>query len=308
MNQVPVKRDEVDATVIIPLRNGATTLADQLAALATQDYPGVWELIVSDNGSTDDGPELVHGWIHSSASARVIDSSAVPGVSFARNAAAREARGRILLFCDSDDVVDPNWLSAMMRACESFDLVGGRLEVSSLNRPEMVQARPNPQSTVLPMGGGHLRYAVGANFAMRQEVFQQVNGWDMKFVAGCDDVDFCWRAQYLAYTIGFAPEATIHYRYRSRGRDLWKQYYRFGKMEPLLYREHRSQGMRRRTGRRIVRAWLWFLKPSGQGSTGGARTTAPLRSSRAARLTWISELAYLLGRVCGSIRYHVMYL
>jgi len=41
-------------SVIVPTFNGERWIGDQLAALAEQTYAGVWELIVADNGSTDD--------------------------------------------------------------------------------------------------------------------------------------------------------------------------------------------------------------------------------------------------------------
>lgn len=40
-------------SVIISCRNSASTLGETLASVAGQDYPGWWELIVVDNGSTD---------------------------------------------------------------------------------------------------------------------------------------------------------------------------------------------------------------------------------------------------------------
>src|SRR5206468_3683315 len=40
-------------SVIIPVRNGAATLGSQLRALAAQTYPGLWEIVIADNGSTD---------------------------------------------------------------------------------------------------------------------------------------------------------------------------------------------------------------------------------------------------------------
>jgi GT2 family glycosyltransferase len=300
--------DTPEVSVIIPLRNGADTLAEQLAALSQQDYVDRWELIIADNGSTDAGPDLVSRWTHPTATARVVDASELAGVSYARNAGARAALGRVLVFCDADDIVHPQWLGAMVQGAGQFDLVGGALEVSRLNPPEVEVARPNPQGTALPIGARHLRYAIGANFAVRRRAFDDLGGWNPQFVGGCDDVDFCWRAQYLGYTIGFAQSAVISYRYRTGMQALWRQHYRYGLMEPLLYREHRRAGMPRRTWKQVLVAWRWFLRPSRPGSSGGGRTVGHLWSSRAARLTWTSELALQMGRIRGSLRYRCLYL
>lgn len=297
-----------EASVIIPLRNGVETLGAQLDALRQQHFAGPWELLVVDNGSTDGGPDLVNDWAHPTATARVVDASDVAGVSYARNVGARAAQGRVLAYCDADDIVHPQWLAAMVGAIEQFDLVGGPLEVSRLNPPEVETARPNFQSQSLPLGARHLVFAVGANFAVRKDVVDDLGGWSDQFVGGCDDVDFCWRAQYRGYSIGFAPEGVVSYRYRTTTRAIWRQQYRYGLMEPLLYREHRLSGMPPRGWKRVLVAWRWFLVPSKAGSSGGGRTVDHLWKSHAARLTWTSELALQLGRVRGSIRYRSLYL
>ena len=43
-------------SVVMPAFNEAAHIADQLAALAAQEYLGDWEVLVADNGSTDDTP------------------------------------------------------------------------------------------------------------------------------------------------------------------------------------------------------------------------------------------------------------
>ena len=43
----------VTLSVVLPTRNGATTIGAQVVALARQSWDGNWEVVVSDNGSTD---------------------------------------------------------------------------------------------------------------------------------------------------------------------------------------------------------------------------------------------------------------
>ena len=49
----------IKSSVILCVRNGAETIAAQLRAMAGQDCPREWELVVVDNGSTDDTLEIV---------------------------------------------------------------------------------------------------------------------------------------------------------------------------------------------------------------------------------------------------------
>lgn len=286
-----------EVSVIIPLRNGAGTLGEQLKALAAQDYSGSWELIIADNGSTDDGPLLLEAWSHPSGTARVVDASRTPGVSFARNNGANAACGDLLIFCDSDDIVRPGWLAAMVSAARDFDMVGGALEVVTLNSFDARTARPDTQLSALSVGLGFLPYGIGANFSVTKQAFLEIGGWNEQYRAGGDDIDFCWRGQYAGFRLGFSPDAVISYRYRDGLRPLTRQYYRYGMMEPLLYREHRSKGMPPRSWKQVLWSYWWFVLHIGD-----------LWRSRASRHAWIRTLAYRAGRVRGSLRFRSVYL
>ena len=99
-------------SVVIPVRDGAATIGDQLEALGQQTYQGEWEIVIADNGSTDGTAELAErSWSHPRAALRVVDASSRPGSSFARNRGAIEAAGDFLAFCDADDIVAPGWLT-----------------------------------------------------------------------------------------------------------------------------------------------------------------------------------------------------
>ena len=45
-------------TVIVPVRNGMPWLEQQLGALVAQDCPEAWEVVIADNGSTDESPAV----------------------------------------------------------------------------------------------------------------------------------------------------------------------------------------------------------------------------------------------------------
>jgi glycosyltransferase involved in cell wall biosynthesis len=145
-------------SIVLPLFNGAETLGDQLSAIASQDYDGPWELIVADNGSTDEGPAIACGWKERIPGLRIVDASAVRGVSFARNTGARAACGEVIALCDADDVVQPGWLRAMAEASCRYDMVGGRLDETLLNEEWVARVRPFTQDRQLPIGLGYLPY------------------------------------------------------------------------------------------------------------------------------------------------------
>jgi glycosyltransferase involved in cell wall biosynthesis len=118
----------MEVTVVIPAYNSTATLPLQLEALAGQDFAGSWELVIADNGSSDD----LHGCVARCAVElaglpdwRIIDASRLAGASYARTIALLHVRSELVAFCDADDVVCPGWLGALVEGLAEHDLVTG---------------------------------------------------------------------------------------------------------------------------------------------------------------------------------------
>ena len=61
-------------SVVMPVRDAADTIAEQLEALSRQTYAGSWELIISDNGSSDETLKIVESWASRFRQVRVVDA------------------------------------------------------------------------------------------------------------------------------------------------------------------------------------------------------------------------------------------
>jgi glycosyltransferase involved in cell wall biosynthesis len=224
-------------SVVLCVRNGEETLGEQLAALAAQDFSGDWELLVVDNGSTDDTPAVIELGC-AGLPVRVLAEPRV-GLNFARNRAIAAARAEKVVLCDADDAVTPGWLRTMVAALDRFDLVGGALEVDRLNAPSVRTS--SPQSDRLPESM-HRPYAVGANFGLCKRVWAAIGGFDAAFAGGCDETDFCLRAQDAGFTIGFEPAAVVHYRLRAQLGGTASQHYGYGRGEERMNAKRRRLG------------------------------------------------------------------
>src|SRR5262245_46752438 len=229
-----------DASVIIPALNNRSTLPAQLDALAAQRFDRDWEIIVVDNGSADGTAELVverGQTLQHLRLVRELDRGRSTGGA-ARNAGARAARSDRLLFCDADDVVSAAWVDALWSALDDFDLVGGALEYELLNDERQRASRELIQTDALSTPMSHLPYSSTASFAARREVFEALGGFDTSL----SEVDFCWRAQYAGFSLGFAPDALVHYRLRGTARELMAQTRRYALGSEDLYAAHRRLG------------------------------------------------------------------
>lgn len=109
-------------SVVIPSLNDAPMLRRCLAAVAAQSRPAD-EVIVVDNGSTDDTAEVARA-----AGARVVDQP-IRGIFPATAAGFDAARGDLICRLDADSVPYPDWIERVVAAFESSP------ELSALSGP-----------------------------------------------------------------------------------------------------------------------------------------------------------------------------
>ena len=116
-------------TVSICTRNRAATLRNTLASIErARPVDCDWELLVTDNGSSDDTLAVVDSYAGRLPIRWQVEKT--PGVAHARNAAARAAKGEYLVTTDDDTLVDHDWLAAYVNAFRAYpdtDLFGGRI-------------------------------------------------------------------------------------------------------------------------------------------------------------------------------------
>ncbi len=183
----PGEPGELRATVAVCTYNGADRLPRVLAALERQTFPmESWEVVVVDNASTDETVRVVEGWLGRSAcrmSGRVV-TEVNQGLSFARERAAREARGELVCFLDDDNIPSPDWLEvavgAFARRSEA-GVIGGKVEACWEAEPTplaeavaefalaIVDLGPEPRLVEGPGSG-----IVGAGMCVRRELLLRI--------------------------------------------------------------------------------------------------------------------------------------
>lgn len=276
-------------SVVIPVWNGMPWLEHQLQALVDQEYDDQWEVVVADNGSTDQSPAVAAAWSERHGQIRCIDASAVHGAPGARNAGARAARGDLLAFCDSDDVVRPGWLASCAKALGTADVVAGVFDFWTLNG--LPEQPPVPASMLqLPF----LPAGLGANLAVRHAAFDAVGGFSEDLVTG-EDIDLCWRLQTRGYLFAIEEGAVVSKRDRTGFWEVFRQGFAFGRGGTLLYRRHRSAGARRNLAG-AARSWLWLVVHAPRLVEAGSR-----------RNQWARAAGMRTGRLFGSLTERVFF-
>ena len=93
-------------SVIMPTYNAGARIGVAIGSVLTQTHPDI-ELIVIDDGSTDDTVSIARGF----GERLTILQQANAGPNAARNTGLRHASGDVIALCDSDDVLLPNYLA-----------------------------------------------------------------------------------------------------------------------------------------------------------------------------------------------------
>jgi glycosyltransferase involved in cell wall biosynthesis len=282
----------------MPVHGDQPDITEQLASIADQTYDGWWELLIADNGCSPMTLGLIEPWRERIANLRIVAARERPGANYARNRAVDVAEGDLVAICDADDVVEPDWLTALSVVARDAELVGGHVDVAALNTPLVQAWRPSPTADGLPDGGGFLPYVVGCNCALWRDVYLAVGGCDEEVGGGGggDDVDLSWRVQLAGGRIVFAPEAVVHYRLRPDLRSMSRQLMTYGVSSALTYRKYRAFGAPRRDGWITIKHW------------GRLVQRAPrMLVHPDTRGLWLGEVAFHLGRLRGGVRYRVLF-
>ncbi|HEX5136155.1 MAG TPA: glycosyltransferase [Planctomycetota bacterium] len=228
------------ASVIIVTRDRREDLAAALDSVAAEK--GSFEVIVVDDASRDGTPALLASRPHVGAVRR--DTPGGPGV--ARNDGARRARGRALVFLDSDCRVLPGWLEAMLAPLERADVgaVGG---AEALDPLEPLLGRVFHFVLTSPLTTGRIRGGSGGraaryrprsySLAVRRADFERAGGF--RPMHHGEDIDFAARIAALGLDLVHAPDARVHHRRRRTWKGFAAQLHAMGRARAALIRRDR---------------------------------------------------------------------
>lgn len=283
-------------SVIIPCYNAADTLAQQLEALANQEWSKPWEIIVADNGSTDDSMAILEQYRTKLPQMRIVDASQYQGSAYARNKGAAVAQGEAIAFCDADDEVAEGWVAAMGEALSQHDFVACRFDCKKLNESWTARYRSLDLQSEGPIEykyPAYLPHAAGASLGVKRSIHQAVNGFDETLLR-LQDTDYCWRIQLAGTKLHFVPDAVIYYRFRHTVDGLYRQARLWGEYNVFLYKKYRALGMPRLSWWASVKSWLHLVKRMSQVL------------SKEERVAWLWLFGWRVGRLQGCLKYRVL--
>lgn len=218
----------MDISVLICTFNRCQSLSKTLDSVASQQITCSWEVIVIDNNSTDRTREVVESYCRRYPELFRYIFEPQQGLSRARNAGIRAARGEIVVFTDDDVIAEPTWLDNLTAPllADGWGGGGGRVvPPQDLTLPDW-----------LPVGGGidlvgallpifdlgdqpgeMKRPPYGANMAFRKSMFEKhgffrvdLGHCGSKLLSG-EDIDFGKRLMSAGERLRYEPAAIVYH-------------------------------------------------------------------------------------------------
>lgn len=215
--------------VVILNYNGQAQLAQFLPSVLQSTY-GNMTVYVADNGSTDDSLS----WLSATYPAvKTIALEENYGFAEGYNQALREIDEDYLILLNSDVEVTPDWIAPIIELMESDQQIGVcQPKILSYRQPTHFEhaggaggwidrlnypfCRGRILDTVEQDDGQYdsrqeIFWASGAAFFIRQQLFEELDGFAGYFFAHLEEIDLCWRVQRAGYKIVACPRSVVYH-------------------------------------------------------------------------------------------------
>ncbi len=198
-------------SVVCSTKDRAGMLPRLFEALGRQSLPpDRFELVIVDNGSTDDTPAVLRRLAGRAAFRTAVLRREPPGgPARGRNAGWRAARSGIVAFTDDDCAPAPEWLESGLAAFEGRD------------RLAIVQGRTDPEPRQIAELRGlaasqRIEWERGlyetCNLFVRREALEAVGGFAEDIpVPAAEDTELAWKVKGLGWASAFARDAVVYH-------------------------------------------------------------------------------------------------
>lgn len=245
--------ESLTCSVIVPVYNGAAIIIRCLDALADQSLSvEQYEIIVVDDGSTDETANCVHAWKKQNPTVRLgLIQQENAGPAAARNHGAKKANAPLLLFTDGDCAPASNWIEVMCssyrndedgeQSTETQAVIGSKgayLTAQTGLVPLFVQAEYEDRYDRMS-GLSQIDFIDTYSAAYRRDIFLANDGFDAIFTtASVEDQELSFRLASKGYRLVFNPDARVYHIHDENIGEYWRRKYYIGYWKALLTQWH----------------------------------------------------------------------
>jgi succinoglycan biosynthesis protein ExoA len=242
---MPDAKEAPFVSVVMPVRNEATFIANSLNAVLSQNYPSErMEVIVADGMSSDRTPQIVQSFQAEHSGVKLINN---PGkiVPTGLNLAIEQAQGDVVVRVDGHCEIANDYI----RRCvdhllnDEVDAVGGPLD--TIGETPLAGVIASAMSSSFGVGGSAFRTRRNETMltdtvafpAYRRSLIERAGAFDEELVRNQDD-EYNYRLRKMGAKILLASDVHSRYYSRSSLASLWRQYFQYGYWKVRVMQKH----------------------------------------------------------------------
>jgi len=217
-----------DVSIIIPSYNSSDTIKKCIDAVLKSSKAAKREIFVIDDHSTDNTAKILNNYRHGK-SLKILFHKKNMGASYTRNHGARIAKGKFLVYIDSDCVVDKNCINKLIEPFKSESI--GMTQGLLIDPKNSVGESYGHFLTIfgfpydlqpgdsIPQKNIYRIFGTKGLYAYRKTIFDLIGGQDEDYIFHGEDTDLSWRVSLSGYRTLFTKKAQgyhHHIKYEKR--------------------------------------------------------------------------------------------
>lgn len=222
-------------SVIVPCYNNCRYVAQAIESVQKQTY-GEWELVIVNDGSTDDSDEVICRYAESDCRIKYISQDNA-GAAVARNRGVKEAKGEFICFLDADDWLAPQCLEDAITTfrdhpdCRLFYMKGENVDEASGTRTPFICYGGSYRSVLIN--------GMSITIIIRRKDFLETGGFDENMKNGFEDWEFNIRFLYGNCNVIVSDRTLYYYRiHNSDGRLSNKKEHEDAQVQAYVYKKN----------------------------------------------------------------------
>jgi glycosyltransferase involved in cell wall biosynthesis len=232
-------------SVVLPILNEERFLADAIAAILAQEYPGELEVILALGPSRDRTNEIAQS-LRANDSRIVLVDNPTGRTAAGLNAAIAASRFEIICRIDGHAEISKSYIRDAVEIMQSSNAVNVGGIMAAVGKTPFEKAVARAMRSPIGVGGArfHVGGVAGPADTVYLGVFQKsaliaAGGYDERFIRA-QDWELNFRLREAGGTIWFDPRLAVIYRPRPHLKALAKQYFEYGRWRRAVTRHHKG--------------------------------------------------------------------
>lgn len=234
----------VKISVIIPMYNSEKTIIQTLGGLEDQTRKD-FEVIIVDDGSTDNSPKLVTEFKNQSELSIKLIHQKNSGPAKARNLGVKHSEGDIIIFLDSDCIPPENWIEEMIKPLDG-EIVGCNCGYRVKNKKSLIARHVEYEIAKRheKMVGRIIDTIGSYSASFLKDIFLRAGGFNSEYKsASGEDFDLAFRIRKMGYKLIFTDKTFVYHYHPDTLKRYLKQQYLRGYWRVKMYLNNKDKIM-----------------------------------------------------------------